>query len=94
MQLWEGIPLLACAVIYTVLLGMWTRRENRAVVVPAAGVIGGPGTDRGARSAGPAEPLGGLVVPGGAGRRDRGDRGGCRLAGQRLGRPGPRRGRL
>ncbi|MGC4152510.1 MAG: calcium/sodium antiporter [Propionicimonas sp.] len=42
LQLWEGIPLLACAVIYTVLLGMWTRRENRAVVVPAAGVIGGP----------------------------------------------------
>lgn len=38
LQLWEGIPLVAGAVIYTVLLGLWTRRENgRPVEVPGSG---------------------------------------------------------
>jgi cation:H+ antiporter len=42
LQFWEGIPLVAGAVIYTVLLGLWTRRENadRAVSIPGAGVVG------------------------------------------------------
>ena len=43
LQFWEGIPLVAGAVIYTVLLGLWTRRENadRPVEIPGAGTIGG-----------------------------------------------------
>lgn len=42
LQFWEGIPLVAGAVIYTVLLGLWTRRENasRPVEIPGAGTIG------------------------------------------------------
>ncbi len=42
LQFWEGIPLVAGAVIYTVLLGLWTRRENadRAVSIPGAGILG------------------------------------------------------
>ena len=40
LQFWEGIPLLACALVYTVLLGLWTRRENRALAIPA--IVGGP----------------------------------------------------
>ncbi len=41
LQLWEGIPLVAGAVIYTVLLGLWTRRENgRPVEVPGVGLVG------------------------------------------------------
>lgn len=30
LEFWEGVPLTACAVIYTVLLGWWTKREGRA----------------------------------------------------------------
>lgn len=43
LQFWEGVPLLAGAVIYTVLLGLWTRRKNGsrvAVDVPGVGVLG------------------------------------------------------
>ncbi|MGC3955696.1 MAG: calcium/sodium antiporter [Propionicimonas sp.] len=43
LQFWEGVPLLAGAVIYTVLLGLWTRRKNgsrAAVDVPGVGVLG------------------------------------------------------
>lgn len=44
LQFWEGVPLVAGAVLYTVLLGLWTRRENadRPVVVPGAGDVNGP----------------------------------------------------
>lgn len=43
LQFWEGIPLVAGAVLYTVLLGLWTRRETaaRPVAVAGAGVVGG-----------------------------------------------------
>lgn len=42
LQVWEGIPLLACAVVYIALLTLWTRRDSRAAAVPALGIAGDP----------------------------------------------------
>ncbi len=39
LQFWEGVPLVAGAVLYTLLLGLWTRRENANRVVVAAGAV-------------------------------------------------------
>ncbi|MCA0251071.1 MAG: calcium/sodium antiporter [Actinobacteria bacterium] len=42
LQFWEGLPLLAGAVVYTLLLGLWTRRENADRGDALAAVVGGP----------------------------------------------------
>ena len=38
LQFWEGVPLVAAAVVYTLLLSMWTRRANPARVKVGASV--------------------------------------------------------